>query len=107
MATSFAKGVNPFTGESDIKTVSIPAHASYARGTTRYDEHFEKLLPCNVAIEVPGELFQAIRKASTRFFEYRGIKETYRVRQRKMPNGRYTLWFVEEAPRKNNQRAKK
>lgn len=105
MATKFANGKNPFTGELDVQVTAIPKHADTLRGVTKFDEYFDQIANCDKAVEVPGDLFQAVRKASVRYLEYRGLRATHRARQRKQPSGRYAIWFVKEAPRKNQKRA--
>lgn len=92
--TKFATTYNPFTGESNIKIVPIPNIGSKGKGKTIYDEHFERLLDFEQAMQIPEDQFHAVRRALGRFLVYRDIKDKCSIRQMKHPKTKtYALWI--------------
>jgi hypothetical protein len=83
-----------YVGGVPIKEVSIPKTPRKAKGQTKYDEQFDKMLQRKTAIEIHEDHFNTMRRAIMRYREYRNLKGTLTVRQQIDPTTRLvTLWF--------------
>jgi hypothetical protein len=101
-ATRFAPVHNIFTGQEidDIQIVPIPERpARGAKGTTLYDDKFEKLLDFKQALMAPEDKFGGMRKCLQRFLDNKGLRKQVSMRQKKdYKTKSYTIWLVNEPP---------
>ena len=83
-----------YVGGVPVKEVPIPKKPRKAKGQTKYDEQFDRMLQRKTAIEIHEDHFHAMRRAIMRYREYRSLKGTLTVRQQIDPTTRLvTLWF--------------
>jgi hypothetical protein len=99
-ATRFAPVKNIFTGQDVIEIVPIPeTPARGAKGTTLYDEKFDKLVNFDQALKVPEYEFGGMRKALQRYLDNKGLRKTVSMRQKKDHKTKsYTIWLINEPP---------
>ena len=92
-------------GKVNVRMIPIPDDAHTKRkGTTKYDEHFEKLMDFKEAMQVPENDFSLIRKAITRFLTFRGLTDSVSVRQMKDHRTKtYLIWLANEPPLKRSK----
>lgn len=81
VATKFASANSPFTGAVPLKHVPIPQVVRTAKGTTKYDAEFERLLEMRSAIETTEAGFTAINRALARFMENKKLRGKLTVRR--------------------------
>ena len=95
--------VQPMTfmqGRENVRVVPIPEAArSTRKGSTMYDEKLQTLMEFKQALQMPEHEFESVRKAATRFLQFRELDKTISVRQKKDHRTKtYLLWFVNTPP---------
>ena len=98
-ATRFVPTINPFTQQEIIEFVPVPKINTKRKGTTQYDDKFEKLLDFKQALKVPEHEFGGMRKALQRFLDNRNLRSQVSMRQLKDHRTKsYTIWIADEPP---------
>jgi hypothetical protein len=92
--TSWASKNSPYTGKVPLREVPVPAVVKPRKGSTKYDDEFEKLLKFKTAIESTEEGFEVLRRAMQRFLGFRNLKDKISIRrQLNRTTRQVTLWL--------------
>lgn len=92
--TFFAGGRNPFVPDSPYEFVEKPVKPTKGKGTTKNDEQFDHMLKSEVAMVIPKDDFDGVRRTWSRYEINRGIKGEYSFRRQfNTAKQTYLVWL--------------